>query len=177
MSARKTRAKRQEELDYVLNTIFDLEDTHPMQLILRGPARVTSVESLLGIGKDNLMSLKHTPKEGGETLSLNGAEISLVRALKGHVWHLNMTSESVGSDFLKIDPLEFDNFRISDEWTQMVEVDPNIAFTSGFGTAVSNAAANATIFNSSKSATTFKKGVKRDPALFLVLKEDNQWAS
>ena len=28
MSARKTRAKHLEELDYVLNTVLDLEDTH-----------------------------------------------------------------------------------------------------------------------------------------------------
>ena len=43
MSVRKTRAKCLEELDYVLNIVLDLEDNHVMQLIIRGPARITSI--------------------------------------------------------------------------------------------------------------------------------------
>ena len=177
MSPRKTRVKRKEELDYVLNTIFDLEETHPMQLILRGPGRVTSVESLLGMTNENLMSFKYIKEEEKEPLSLNGAEISLIRVLKGYIWHLNMTSTSIGNDFMKIDPLDFDNFRISDKWTQMVELDPNIAFTTNFGPAMPTNAASASANSTSKTAAAFKKGIKRDPSLFLVLKEDNQWDS
>ena len=77
--------------------------------------------------------------------------------------------------FLKIDPLEFDYFRISDKWIQIT--DPNIVVTFGLRPSKSIAAATTTNQNSSKSATTFKKEIKRDPALFLVLKEDNQWDS
>ena len=174
MSPRKTRVKRKEELDYVLNTIFDLEETHPMQLILRGPGRVTSVESLLGMTNENLMSFKYIEEEGKEPLSLNGAEISLIRVLKGYIWHLNMTSTSIGNDFMKIDPLDFNNFRISDELIQMVELDFNIVFSTYFRPAVSTTAAATPISGASKTIASFKKGIKRYPSHFLVLKEDSQ---
>ena len=67
MSGRKTRIKLKQELDCVLNTIFQLEEDHPMQLIIRGPGRVTDVESLLGMDNENLMSFKHI-KEGEKSL-------------------------------------------------------------------------------------------------------------
>ena len=85
MSTRKTRNKHQEELDHILNNIFDLEDTHPMQLILRGPGRINNVEALLGMAPDKLMSFKYIPKEGGKPLSLNEVEISLILCLKGYI--------------------------------------------------------------------------------------------
>ena len=78
MSFRKTRVKCKEELNYVLNTIFDLEETHHMQLILRDSGRVTSVELLLGITNENLMSFKYIKEEEKEPLSLNRAKISLI---------------------------------------------------------------------------------------------------
>ena len=78
MSPRKTRVKCKEKLNYVLNTIFDLEETHPMQLILRDSGRVTSVELLLGITNENLMSFKYIKEEEKEPLSLNRAKISLI---------------------------------------------------------------------------------------------------
>ena len=76
-------------------------------------------------------------------MSLNGAETSLIRVLKGCVWHLNMSSTSIGSDFMEIDPVDFDNFRISDKWTQMVELGPNVAFATNFGSAAPTTAASA----------------------------------
>ena len=81
-----------------------------------------------------------------------------------------MTSTTIGSDFLKIDGQEFDNFRISDKWTQMVELDPNVAFTTGFGTTGPTNTTTTTTSNTNKAAAAFKKGIKRDPALFSVLK-------
>ena len=63
MSPRKTRVKHKEELDYVLNTIFDLEETYPMQLILRGLGRLTSMELLLGMTNENLMGFKYIKEE------------------------------------------------------------------------------------------------------------------
>ena len=145
-----------------------------MQLTLRGPSRITSAEDLLGMPPDRLMSFKCVPKEGEEPLSLNEAEVALIRCLKGHVWHLNMSSESIGHDFKMIDGLEFDNFRISDKWTQLVEVDINVAFNNRFRSTAPNNEANTSAPNAIKTAAAFKKGIKRYSAIFAVLKEDNQ---
>ena len=49
-----------------------------MQLILRGPGRITSAVDLLGMLPDRLMSFKNIPKEGEEPLSLNEAEVALI---------------------------------------------------------------------------------------------------
>ena len=58
----------------------------------------------------------------------------------------------------------------------MVELDFNFEFTLTFGSSVptSTATTSTATFITSKSANIFKKGIKRDPTLFLVLKEDNQ---
>ena len=56
---RKTRAKYLEELDFVLNIVLDLEDNYVMQLIIRGPARITSIKPLLVISKKDLIKYKH----------------------------------------------------------------------------------------------------------------------
>ena len=63
MSVRKTRAKHLEELDYVLNIVLNLEDNHVIQLIIRGPAKITSVELLLVISKEDLMKFEHIPSK------------------------------------------------------------------------------------------------------------------
>ena len=57
---------------------------------------------------------------------------------------------------MKIDPLDFDNFRISDKWTQMVELDPNIAFTTNFGPVVPTTVVSASISSTSKTTAVFK---------------------
>ena len=73
------------------------------------------MESWLSIIKENLMDFKYILKEEEELLSLNRADISLIQVLKRYIWYLNMTFASIGSNFLKINPLDFDNFRISNE--------------------------------------------------------------
>ena len=91
MSVRKTRAKHLEELDYILNTVLDLEDNHVIQLIIRGPARITSIELLLAITKEDLIKDECIPLKGEVPLSINSAEFALLRSLKGPIWYLNIT--------------------------------------------------------------------------------------
>ena len=58
MSIRKTRTKCLEELDYILNTVLNLEDNHVMQLIIRSSTRITSIKLLLVISKEDLIKFK-----------------------------------------------------------------------------------------------------------------------
>ena len=83
MTGTKTRLKKKQELDYILNNIFQLEEDHPMQLILRGSGRVTDVETILDMDKESLMSFKHFKEGEKEPMCLNKAEMSLIRVLKG----------------------------------------------------------------------------------------------
>ena len=112
---RKTTAKCLEELDYILNEVLGLEDNHMIKLIIRGPTRITSIELLLAISKEDLMKHEHISSKEEVSLSINSAEFVLLRSLKGYIWHLNMTFQSIGNDFLKIDPIDFDNFRVSNK--------------------------------------------------------------
>ena len=67
----------------------------------------------------------------------------------------------------------FDNFRISNKWTQIVELDSNFAFNLAFRSLVPSTASAMTATSvASELVNAFKKGIKRDPTLFLVLKED-----
>ena len=77
---------------------------------------------------------------------------------------------------MKINLIDFDNFRVSNKWTQIVELDPNFVFTLALRILAPTSTV-ATTSITSKLANIFKKGIKRDPVLFTVLKEDNQWDS
>ena len=140
---RKTRLRKKQELDFVLNEVFQKEDDDLMQVILRGPGRITDVESIIGMDPSELLSLKYFKEGETEAQTLNKSEIALMRALKCYVWRLNMTSDSIGNDFLKIDPEEFDNFRISDDWTKMVDQNQNVAVNTSLGSTASTNAASA----------------------------------
>ena len=89
---RKTRAKYLEELDYVLNVVLDLENNHVIQLIIRGSTRITSIELLLVISKEDLMKHECVSLKEEVPLSINSIEFVLLRSLKRYIWHLNMTS-------------------------------------------------------------------------------------
>ena len=112
ITSQKTKAKKSQELNHVLNVVLNLEKDHIIQLILRGPARVISVEILLGLSKEDLLSFECTPATGGNPESLNRSDMSLVRVFKSFIWHLNTIDKSVKNDFLLVDPTEFDDFRI-----------------------------------------------------------------
>ena len=137
-----------------------------MKLVLRGPARVTSAEMLLGISRENLLSFEYVDSSGSTSKKINRSEASLIRAFKGHIWHLNATRQSIDNDFMKIDPIGFDNFRISNKWTQLVDMDPNAALPTMFGTSTSAAPSNTNGNYKNKLPVIFKKGIKRDLSLF-----------
>ena len=120
------------------------------------------------------MDFQHISSERDIPLSFNRTEITLLSSLKGYIWHLNITSQSIGNNFVKINLTDYDNFRISNKQPQMVELDPNIAFNSAFRspTPTSTATTATSISIASKLVSIFKKGMKRNPILFLVLKED-----
>ena len=62
-----------------------------MQLIIRDSTRITSIELLLAISKEDLMKYKHIPLKGEALLSINSAEFVLLRSLKGCIRYLNIT--------------------------------------------------------------------------------------
>ena len=129
MSMRKARAKKLQELDYVLTEVLDLDKDNIMQLILKGPARINSVEMLLRMSREDLLGFDYTATSGSTPKKINRSEVVLIRVFKGHVWHLNTTSQSIDNDFMKVDPVSFNNFRIIDKRTQIVDMDPNAILT------------------------------------------------
>ena len=61
MSIRKIRAKKQEELDYVLTTAFDSDKDRIVELVFKGPAGETSAEILLCISRENIKIIDQRP--------------------------------------------------------------------------------------------------------------------
>ena len=71
---------------------------------------------------------------------------------------------------MKVDPVGFNNFRVSDKWTQTVDMDPNAAFSTFFGTPATAASTTSITNNKNKPSETFKKRIRKDPSQFSVLK-------
>ena len=150
MSARKTRAKKLQELDYVLTEVLDLDKDKIVQLIIKGPARVNSVEMLLRMSRENLLSFEYAATSGSAPEKINRSEVALIRAFKGCVLQLNTTSQSIDNDFIKVDHISFCNFRISDKWTQTVDVDLNAAITTFFSAPTTIEKRSITLFSSKR---------------------------
>ena len=85
------------------------------------------------MSKEDLLSFECTATSGSAPEKINRSEVSLIRAFRGYVLHLNTTGQSIDNDFMKVDPVGFDNFRISDKWTRTVDMDSNAAITTFFG--------------------------------------------
>ena len=177
MEERKTRAKKILELNYVLDEVFDKDKDSIIQLVIRGPARITSVEELIGMSKEDLLSFEYFATKESAPQSLNRSEVALIRAFKGYIWHLNAIGKGIKNDFMKVDPIEFDNFRISDKWTQMVDLGTNVSSMAAFSPSSPSAPATTNTNNKNKPSEVFKKGIKRDPTLFSVLKGNKDWDS
>ena len=62
-----------------------------IQLIIRDPARITSIKGLLAISKEDVMNFEYFHSEEETPLSINSIEIALLRSLKEYIWHLCMT--------------------------------------------------------------------------------------
>ena len=78
---------------------------------------------------------------------------------------------------MKVDPVGFDNFRISDKWTQTVDMDLSAAITTFFGASTTTTSTTTTANQKNKPSEAFKKEMKRDPLLFSVLKGNKDWDS
>ena len=98
-----------------MTDVLDLDKDSIVQKVLRGLARVTSTEMLLGMFKDDFLSFEYIHSSGSTPEKINRSKASLIRAFKGYVWYLNTTGQSINNGFMKIDPVRFDNFRISDK--------------------------------------------------------------
>ena len=95
--------------------MLNLDNTYAIKLIIRGPTRITSIEILLVMSKKDLINFEYFLSEGETPLSINSAEIALLRSLKRYIWYLNMTSQSTRNNFMKIDLIDFNNFGISNK--------------------------------------------------------------
>ena len=69
------------------------------------------------MSREDLLSFEYAATSDSAPEKINRSEVALIRAFKGHVWHLNTTSQSIDNDFMKVDPVGFGNFRISDKQT------------------------------------------------------------
>ena len=56
-----------------------------MELVLRGPARVNSVEMPLSMSREDLLIFEHIATLGSDPETINGLEAALIRVFKGHV--------------------------------------------------------------------------------------------
>ena len=67
---------------------------------------------------------------------------------------------------MKINIIDFDNFRIRDKWIQTIEIDSNNMLMAFFGMLAAVAPETASANCKNKLIAITKKGVKRDLSLF-----------
>ena len=106
--------------------------------------------------------------------------MSLIRAFISFIWYLNTIRKDGKNDFLLIGPIRFGKHRISDKFTQILQLDPSIMLTSLFSSSTSTVASSATlsaVSNKNKLAEVFKKSIRQNSILFDATKENKNWYS
>ena len=89
---------------------------------------------LLSVSRENLLIFEHVTAEDSALETIDRLKVALIDVLEGYTQNFNTTGQSAANNFMKVESIDFDNFRISDKWTQMVEIDSSTMLRTDFGT-------------------------------------------
>ena len=166
---RKSADQHMADMNYLLDKILDLEDPNDP---IRGAitrANITTVKNLLAIEIHSYESLKYTAQNKDDTSTITNLpdhSIGTLKSFKRYVAYLQQIGAPIkNQDWQSIDPDDFDNFRIGpyNQDNPPRITSPNPAHH---------------IDHPPKTVDKikeFRKGMRRDPAVFTDLKRDEDF--
>lgn len=163
------KANRKVALDHIVLNLLDQDPQGELVDVLLQNG-ITSPANLCNLSLEDIGQLWHTDATGKDTPLMKGRS-NLLRILKYFkASHATAGNPIQDDGWTTITPEEFTEFRFSDECEQRIEGLSQMT-TSASGSAQRRNAANYS------NLTEFRKGVKRDPALFPKLQDPRHWDS
>ena len=176
---------------HVFNTLLGIPDADaPILLALQaywGENHTMTITDIVGMRTDDYMDLSYKKDGRGSKLVPSKGHMILLCCLRGFYEWRNATGHSLRDPtaWTTVTREEFNDFRLGDDWTRIRAnpVPPNpssLHVTTTPGGSVPSPMATSGSSTSGSSSTRsalsdFKRGIKRDPALFATFKDDSRW--
>ena len=178
MSERKTRSMASvTDFEFIMNKIFAQKDDSPIHKALEKEG-ITDVEGITALMDKDIDQLEYEDEDSSgvtKLIELGKGFKSLIRCFNAFVITKYDEGKPVHGDWQGlVDKADFQDFRVigMSKYVAQVATIPTTATTGGLSGSSSQFAPKARdlVFE-------FKKGIKRDPASFTVLKDNKQWDS
>ena len=165
-----TKAQKREIVQHILEHVFGQEPNSKLHAVF-DEHDIQSPHDIIAMSEEDFETLGYT-NDKDQYISLPKGNIGLLKAF--HTYFLfcqsngNPIDDSQG--WMSITAENFDQFRISSDFvTQTTGPDPYRQARGASGSTTSS------IVNGSESLREFRCGIKRDPTLFVSLKDDGAW--
>jgi hypothetical protein len=160
-----TQTRTQKAQDFLRN-VFDLGPDSSLELALKEASMMDIGRWIMLTNEDLKLLVYADPKTQMDThISTN--DILKMRAFKLHVMYVRTIGKDPRYNALTLTKDEYEEWETSTECVQML-----MSMTPTTPTPSKGPVVKSTI---QLELESFKKGIKRDPSLYPILKEDNQW--
>jgi hypothetical protein len=160
-----TRARGETALKYVVLTVMNQPVDGPMAKSL-AKAMIENVEDFLSLIETNIEKLSFIATAGEDPIAIGPGHQGIIRAFIAFIRYRAAQDNPIGDKWNEITKAEFDTYRVGPSFNGTIFGSPS---PSNPGTP----AASST--HARDAVTDFKRGIKRDPSQFPILKDDKQW--
>lgn len=162
-----TRAQRKDALQYIIKTVFEYEADDSISKALKYNG-IEDISALICLTNEDVNNLDFR-NESGNMEKLDKGRIGLIRCFRAFHSFKQSTVTHIGDEWNKIEPGEFEDYRISPECIAAVNCKPPPnQYTIQSPTSTSKA-------KISDAISQFTRSIKRDPTLFPILKNQRNW--
>jgi hypothetical protein len=165
-----TKAQAKVALDHVLQNLFELDKDAAMikAFTIDG---VNDIRDVLAMDYEHYAMLTYT-NDKGDTVVIPPWQKSLLKILKSFNWWQSKTSFGPVDDWTQVTKENFDDFCLGPDYQS--SYGPT-SVPSMMPPQVAPQTSLSAPFKFKDPIGDFKKGIKRDPSLFMVYKDEKQW--
>ena len=158
-----THQQAQDMLTHVLQSLLGFTDTNPLPLVALTRSGYTNIHHVITMMQDDIDALEYED-DTQVLVTMPSPARTLLRIFNAYHVYRYEEGDPIGDDWTSIMAQEFNDFRIG---PYPVIINPS---PSGYVRRRANATSTSTTPRPRDPVADFKKGIKRDPTLFLDFK-------
>jgi hypothetical protein len=164
-----TRADKALAFDHIIRVVFDQQGDTPLTLAFQQNV-IRDVSEIINMHHKDIIALKYVDGQGVERPVPMGY-LFLIRILKAYHKHRYEQSDPIGDNWTSITLEMFDDYRLGPDYAAVLTATATSTTTTP-STTTTTAVRTPSVRD---PVADFKKGIKRDPTVFPVFKEDRLW--
>jgi hypothetical protein len=155
-------------LKHVVCTVMNQPDDGPLEKSLVN-ALIVNVGDLGSLIETDIENHTFVATEGENPIAVGPGQRGILQAFIAYIRYRATQPSPIGDDWNNVSQEEFDAYRISPLFNGTIYGNPFLS-TNPIGSAASST-------NTHDPITDFKRGIKRDPFQFPILKDKKQWCN